>query len=108
MTVGILLAPERLPVPREAPATAEQVPTESEADAEASAKQRGRRRSVLPDDVIDRIRSAGGNLNGSLTSIAQVIGAPSKSTAHRVLGELEAAGALTLKATADGTRVAII
>lgn len=77
----------------------------AESDEPDSERRKGRRRVVLPEDVMDRIKGAGGNLNGSLASIAEQIGAPSKTTAKRVLNELEAAGRVRYDASADGTSV---
>lgn len=71
------------------------------------ARRKGRRRSVLPDDVLERIKGAGGNLNGSLATIAEQIGAPSKTTAKRVLGELADQGRIRYDASADGTAIAL-
>jgi hypothetical protein len=78
-----------------------------ETDEPDAGKRKGRRRVVLPEDVMDRIKGNGGSLNGSLSSIAEQIGAPSKTTAKRVLGELEAAGKIRYDASADGTSVAL-
>lgn len=86
-----------------------EIPIEGEVPnaPEPPATRRGRRRSALPDDILARIRDAGGELNGTLNSIGDVIGINSKTTAHRSLRELEAAGALTLEPSADGTRVVL-
>jgi len=84
----------------------EQLNDETDAP-EALDKRKGRRRVVLPEDVMDRIKGNGGALSGSLASIAEQIGAPSRTTAKRVLGELEAAGKIRYDASADGTSVAL-
>jgi hypothetical protein len=86
-----------------------EIPIEDEVPnaPEPPATKRGRRRTALPDDILARIRDAGGELNGTLNSIGDVIGLNSKTTAHRALRELEAAGALKLEPSADGTRVVL-
>lgn len=89
------------------PATDTKAPSEAPEQLTDEKPPRGRRRSVLPNDVVDRIRGEGGRINGSIASIAETIGAPSKSTAHRVLRELADAGKLTMDATSGGTRVAL-
>lgn len=68
-------------------------------------KPRGRPRAATPESVISRIRSNGGALTGNLNSIGRIIGLPAKTSAHRILRELEAAGHLNIEATAEGTRI---
>src|SRR5690606_15576062 len=68
-------------------------------------RPRGRPRVATPDSVVARIRSNGGAISGNLNSIGRAIGLPAKSSAHRILRELEAAGRLKIETTPDGTRV---
>lgn len=68
-------------------------------------RPRGRPRIATPDSVVSRIRSNGGAVSGNLNSIGRVIGMPAKSSAHRILRELEAAGRLQIETTPDGTIV---
>lgn len=76
-----------------------------EPDPTPSGRPRGRPRAATPDAVISRIRLNGGALSGNLNSIGRVIGLPAKSSAHRVLRELEAAGRVRIETTSDGTIV---
>jgi len=83
--------------------------TDAESDGEPEPtppnRPRGRPRAATPESVISRIRSNGGALSGTLNSIGRVIGLPAKSSAHRMLRELEAAGELHVDVAPDGTTV---
>lgn len=111
--VSLIVAHVIATVPQKAPRPVERElvdePSEVEPEAvDAEPAKRGRRRNVLPDDVLERIRAAGGKLDGSLTQIGEVIGVPAKASAHRALKDLEAAGSIRLETGANGTRVAVI
>jgi hypothetical protein len=67
----------------------------------------GRPRDVLPAQAIEKIRVAGGKANGSITGLAKLIGSRSKTSCHRLLHELVAAGAITMTAGPRGVAVAV-
>lgn len=69
-------------------------------------KQRGRKRAKPLDVVVERIRDAGGKLEGSLDEIGAHLGV-SKSSAHRALNTLAAAGLVSLAASPAGTLVTL-
>jgi DNA invertase Pin-like site-specific DNA recombinase len=65
----------------------------------------GRPASVLAADAIERLRKAGGRANG-VRGVAKVLGT-SKSTAHRILHQLAAAGQITMSSGRHGVSVAL-
>lgn len=73
----------------------------------SESKRRGRRRGVALGDVVTRIEANGGTLDGSLSGIAKLIGAPSRAAAHRALNALACAGLVKIAATAAGTSVTL-
>lgn len=79
--------------------------SDTEPEPSPPGRPRGRPRSATPESVIARIQSNGGAVTGNLNAIGQVIGLPAKTTAHRMLRELQAAGRVNVETTADGTMV---
>jgi hypothetical protein len=67
----------------------------------------GRPRDVLPAQAVEKIRAAGGKANGSITGLAKLIGSRSKTSCHRLLHELVAAGAITMQTGPRGVAVAL-
>jgi hypothetical protein len=71
-----------------------------------SGRKGGRPATVLPGDVLDKIKIKGGRLSGSLAGIGRDIGV-AKSSLHRVLKGLADAGRVHLTTTPAGVRVAL-
>jgi hypothetical protein len=67
----------------------------------------GRPRDVLPTQAIERLRAKGGNVSGSLNGMARLIGSRSKTSVHRLLHELHAAGRITLQTGPNGVAVSL-
>lgn len=65
---------------------------------------KGRKRAKPLDDVLARIKAAGGRLEGSIDAIGSRLGL-SKSSAHRALHALATLGAVSLATSAAGTLV---
>lgn len=82
--------------------------SDSEPEPTPPGRPRGRPRSATPDSVIARIRSNGGAVSGNLNAIGQVIGLPAKTTAHRMLRELQAAGRLRIDKSLTGMNVQLL
>jgi hypothetical protein len=106
------LAEAPAPAKVETPATAQaRRPDEHDDDDQPPAPPRkgkaGRPRDVLPAQAIERLRAAGGKANGSIRGVGKLLGTHSKTTAHRLLHELAAAGAITMQATPRGCSVAL-
>jgi hypothetical protein len=57
-------------------------------------------------EILQRLRACGGTLEGSQARIANLLGAP-KTSVHRMLHSLAAAGAVQLVTSPHGTRVAL-
>lgn len=72
----------------------------------AASKTTGRKRAAPLDDVLAKLTSEGGRLEGSIGGIATKLGL-SKSSAHRALHALSTAGALSLATSAAGTLVQV-
>lgn len=70
--------------------------------------KRGRPATVLPSEALDRIRRAGGEAGGSLNGVAKLIGAGSKTAAHRLLHRMATAGVVQLDTGPHGVRVAVV
>lgn len=79
--------------------------SDTEPEPTPPGRPRGRPRNATPDSVIARIRSNGGAVSGNLNAIGRIIGLPAKTSAHRMLRELQAAGRVDVEATTDGTIV---
>lgn len=79
--------------------------SDTEPEPTPPGRPRGRPRNATPDSVIARIRSNGGVVSGNLNAIGRIIGLPAKTSAHRMLRELQAAGRVDVEATTDGTVV---
>jgi hypothetical protein len=62
---------------------------------------------VLPAQAVERIRAAGGRVNGSVAGIGRLIGSRSKTSAHRLLGELRDMGLIRMQAGPRGVAVAL-
>jgi hypothetical protein len=99
----------------ETPATSEKIgpARDDKDDAPPPAAPRSRGRAGRPAAVgatqaVERLRKAGGSVNGSIAEVGRVLGAKSKSTAHRLLHRLAAAGAVRLAPTAHGVSVALV
>lgn len=106
LIVVSVLAAVPAPVAKPAAAAPDELPTEAESDQSvATAKKRGRRRAITKDDLLNRLRSAGGNWRGNLASLSEVVGVP-KSTLHRHLSELETGGHVLLNTDREGTSIA--
>jgi DNA-binding IclR family transcriptional regulator len=58
-------------------------------------------------EIQQRLRAAGGTVEGSQGSIAKLLELP-KTTAHRMLHSLAVAGAIQLATGPTGTRVALV
>jgi hypothetical protein len=67
----------------------------------------GRPASAPSASVLTKLRKAGGQVNGSISDVGRSLGIRSKSTAHRVLRRLVAAGEITMQANRSGCRVAL-
>ena len=70
----------------------------------APAKAKGRKRSTPLEDVVAKLKSAGGRLEGSMGELGRRLGL-SKSAAHRALHALAGMGTVTLATSAAGTLV---
>jgi hypothetical protein len=112
--VGAPAGPSEAPAPAEPkkPATGQEKGRSDDADDDQPPvpprKGRpGRPRDVLPTQAIEKIRAAGGKANGSITGLAKLIGSRSKTSCHRLLHELAAAGAITMTAGPRGVAVAL-
>ena len=68
----------------------------------------GRPATVTQSQALHRLQAAGGSLSGSLSAIAGVIGAKSRTTAHSVLHQLAKAGSIKLETTPHGCSVAVV
>jgi hypothetical protein len=62
---------------------------------------------VLPAEAVAKIRAAGGRMSGSVNGIGKLLGTRSKTTAHRLLGELRDMGLITLVTGPRGVAVAL-
>src|SRR5262245_55786297 len=80
------------------PKKPESIPSGDDDDAPPPPKPRGRGRpaTVLAPQAIERLRKAGGAANGSVRTIGKLLGARSKTAAHRLIHQLSAAGQITL------------
>ncbi|WP_158412809.1 helix-turn-helix domain-containing protein [Hyphomicrobium nitrativorans] len=94
-------AVEPKPVPEVAAAPAMADAPEAPQD---DRKTVGRKRSRALDDVLAKIKSAGGQLEGPLDELGERLGL-SKSSAHRALHALAGLGAVNLATSAAGTLV---
>lgn len=78
--------------------------SENSSAAAPADKKAGRKRSRALDDVLAKIETAGGRLEGSLDELGERLGL-SKSSAHRALHALAGLGAVSLATSAAGTLV---
>jgi len=60
---------------------------------------------VLPAEAIERLRKTGGRANGSIRGVGKLLGAKSKTTAHRILHQLSDAGLVRLDTGPHGVSV---
>jgi hypothetical protein len=67
----------------------------------------GRPRDVIPAEAIERLRAKGGKLSGNIITIGKALGSRSKTSAHRLLGELHRAGLITMQTGRRGVAVAL-
>jgi hypothetical protein len=82
---------------------AETVPREP---AAPPAKARGRKRTAPLEDVMAKLKGAGGKLEGSMDQIGTRLGL-TKSSAHRALHAMAGAGMISLATSAAGTLVQV-
>jgi hypothetical protein len=84
-------------------------PTKDDDDAPPPPKPRGRGRpaTVLAPQAVERLRKAGGSANGSIRTIGKLLGAKSKTAAHRLIHQLSAAGHVRLATGPGGISVAL-
>lgn len=100
IVVGGLPAPAR----EEKSEAAVETPEEKAPEPVADKKTAGRKRSRALDDVLGKIESAGGQLEGTLDELGERLGL-SKSSAHRALHALAGMGSVSLATSAAGTLV---
>ena len=67
----------------------------------------GRPATVLAPQAVERLRKAGGSANGSVRTVGKLLGAKSKTTAHRLLHRLRDSGLILLDAGPNGVHVAL-
>jgi hypothetical protein len=67
----------------------------------------GRPRDVLAPEAVAKIRAKGGRMSGNIVEIGKVLGSKSKTSAHRLLGELRDMGLIELRTTPRGCSVAL-
>lgn len=67
----------------------------------------GRKPTVLPAQALERLRKAGGQAEGNVRALGQLLGTKSKTTAHRLLHRMAEGGMINLSATNNGMRVAL-
>ena len=72
-----------------------------------ASRKAGRPATVIPAEALEKLRKAGGRANGSIRGVGKLIGARSKTTAHRVLHQLAEAGLVTLRTSATGCSIAL-
>jgi hypothetical protein len=104
--------PPEVPAAPEKPATArrddeDQDRSDPPAPPSRSRRKGGRPTTVLPSDVLDKIKAKGGKLSGSLAGIGRDIGV-AKTSLHRVLRGLAEQGRLTVATGPRGVMVALV
>jgi hypothetical protein len=62
---------------------------------------------VLAPEAVAKIRAKGGRMSGNIVEIGKVLGSKSKTSAHRLLGELRDMGLIELRTTPRGCSVAL-
>jgi hypothetical protein len=67
----------------------------------------GRPATVLPAEALAKLRKHGGKANGTVRGVGKLLGAKSKTAAHRLLHRLATEGELTMAATPHGISVAL-
>jgi hypothetical protein len=68
----------------------------------------GRRPTVLPTEAVERLRQRGGKVAASVNGVGKLMGAKSKTTAHRFLHQLASAGLIRMDVGPHGVAVALI
>jgi hypothetical protein len=108
-------APTVAPKPETAASAQETRPARDDKDDNApppaaprSRGKAGRPAAVGATQAVERLRKAGGSANGSIATVGKLLGAKSKSTAHRVLRRLAEAGQVHYRATPQGVSVALV
>jgi hypothetical protein len=102
---------DRAPAPSKPAAAASKTSRKEDDDDESSPPKArgkgGRPATVIPAEALDRLRKAGGKANGSIRGVGKLIGAKSKTAAHRVLHRLADDGLIRLQVGQRGVAVAL-
>jgi hypothetical protein len=67
----------------------------------------GRPATVLPAQAVERLRRAGGKVNGTVKAVGKVLGTRSKTTAHRTLHQLQSLGLIQMETGPKGVSIAL-
>jgi hypothetical protein len=106
-TAPAFSAEPQLPARPEKPASKRDDDKDDTPPAPPRKSRGGRPRDVLAPEAIAKIRARGGSMSGTVVSIGKALGTKSKTSAHRLLGELRDMGLIELRTTPRGCSVAL-